>query len=538
MNPTYPIQYYSNVDIASIPIIDNTDNSMNKYGLYFPTQDSHLNITGFPSTTFTGNWTIEFFIFVPPSGVNNAEFKNGQIIGNTFSTDLPIDDVNDVPPAKINIDGMKTGLGFKVGLNFANGKPNFINAVVNTLESRGSNGMQTLKSSRNLELASYSGNWFSIVIQYDKNSSTSNYSILATPKGGSTENLVDSNSQQSNFGTQGAMNTLVLGGTSYSFYDVEYKTGPSNYYITNLRISNIVRYPNPPLSSSSSSTLSPTTTPTTLSTPILLPDDPIFKPDSNTIYFNSFNIPNSTNSRGYLLSQIIQIPFQSSSPSPSPFPNTPSPSSFPNTPSPSPSPSPTPSPSPFSTYGQGNFTSNTSDPNCVFSASSNSSDAYKAFVNNSPWLGTAWSSQYPPVSYNSSGVYEGKISTTYTNYNTTNATSTTTTVNGEWIQMKYNSTFKLTQFSFLNYNDGNFAYVTLYTLLGSTDGTNWEFIKSDIPPVNTSPSTQLSNLISITASPYGNRPYSYYRLVIQTLYPRSQGYCTIYYLNFTGLPIL
>jgi hypothetical protein len=111
--------------------------------------------------------------------------------------------------------------------------------------------------------------------------------------------MVDPNSQQTNFGTQGAIKTLVFGGADYKKGLIPYMTGASEYYITNLRISNIARYPD------TSFAVNPTTSPPSNS--IIWPDNPSFKSDSNTVYFNSFNIPDTTTSKGYLLSQIVQI---------------------------------------------------------------------------------------------------------------------------------------------------------------------------------------------------------------------------------------
>ena len=305
-NPTLPIYYFTKN--TYIDRLLSTD-GVNSYGLYFPINSCQLNIKGFPSNTFTGNWTIEFFVYFKSSKDAIFTIYPGQIIGSTNSESLPIEGTNNMPPGSTTVDGLATSLGFTVNVKYQNKNPIFT-GTVNTLESRGTSGKDTLKGSSADVTSSYSGNWFSIVIQYNSASSTSNYSILVTPKGGNTVNIVDPNSQQTNFGTQGAIKTLVFGGADYKNGLITDSNGASEYYITNLRISNIARYPNPPLSSSLSSTLPPTittSTPTTPSTPILWPNDPSFKSDSNTVYFNSFNILDTTTSKGYLLSQIVQI---------------------------------------------------------------------------------------------------------------------------------------------------------------------------------------------------------------------------------------
>jgi hypothetical protein len=258
-----------------------------------------MNISGFPSNTFKGDWTIELFMYTQNDNYFWPRY-DGQIIGSTNSSILPIDTEGEKPPGTVNVDAKLTSLGFNVGIDFTKGK---MSGSINSLESRGSSGKDTLKGID----APLTYAWNSIVIQYQNNSTISNYSIFITPRGGKTVNTVNPNLGQTNFGTQGSLTTLVLGGVNYYKSNYLFYTGASGFFLTNLRISNIARYPDINTSPTTSTPTTSTPTTTTLPNSIIWCDDPLYKPDSNTVYFNSFNVADTVNSKGYLLSQIVQI---------------------------------------------------------------------------------------------------------------------------------------------------------------------------------------------------------------------------------------
>ena len=278
-NPTAPIKYAGSGDctIKQLPVSD----GINTYGLFIPTQTSNLQITGFPSNTFTGNWTIEFFVYVPPNTL-----PDGIVFNTSNSSELAIWDTNYLPGRKL-FDGINYFLGSLIYIN----KGTSISADVYTRQS--SNKSISAKSSRadDKVYTTISSGWVSIILQYDSSNTTYNYSLLITQRGGQTTNNMLSNTSQTNFGIQDqdALKSLIFGIPKYGYYTI----GIKDVYITNLRISNIARYPN-------------TVSTTTPSPTIIWPDNPLYKPDSNTVYFNSFNVPSTTTTNGYELSQIVQ----------------------------------------------------------------------------------------------------------------------------------------------------------------------------------------------------------------------------------------
>jgi hypothetical protein len=128
------------------------------------------------------------------------------------------------------------------------------------------------------------GSWTSIVMVYNSATTTQNYSIWVTPKGGTSFNTLYNNEDATNLGAVGYMSTIALGSIT--------SNAPEGVYISNLRISNIARY----TWQSTSSVPSPD---------VVWPGSS-YTADSNTVYFNSFNVPSTTTTMGYLLSQIVQ----------------------------------------------------------------------------------------------------------------------------------------------------------------------------------------------------------------------------------------
>jgi hypothetical protein len=271
-NPTAPIEYAGSGDctIKQLPESD----GINTYGLFIPTQTSNLQISGFPPNTFTGNWTIEFFVYVPPN-----TSPDGVVWNTSNSSELAIWDYKYMPGKKL-FDNINYFLGSQIYIN--NGTS--ISADVFTRQS--SNKSISNKSSRadDKVYSTISSGWVSIILQYDSSNTTYNYSLLITQRQGQTSNNMLPNNSQTNFGTQDALKTLIFGIPKY----ISYTIGIKDVYITNLRISNIARYSN------------------TASPNIIWPENPLYKSDSNTVYFNSFNIPSTITTNGYLLSQIVQ----------------------------------------------------------------------------------------------------------------------------------------------------------------------------------------------------------------------------------------
>jgi hypothetical protein len=126
------------------------------------------------------------------------------------------------------------------------------------------------------------------VIEFNSATTSQNYSIWVTPSGSSSSNALTSNGGATNLGavTGGYMTSIALGSIV--------SNAPKGAYLTNLRVSNIARY-----TCSSQATGS-------IPSPAIVWPGSSYTADSNTIYFNSFNIPSTSSQMGYLLSQIVQ----------------------------------------------------------------------------------------------------------------------------------------------------------------------------------------------------------------------------------------
>jgi hypothetical protein len=213
-------------------------------------------------------------VYVPPN-----TSPDGVVWNTSNSSELAIWDYKYMPGKKL-FDNINYFLGSQIYIN--NGTS--ISADVFTRQS--SNKSISNKSSRadDKVYSTISSGWVSIILQYDSSNTTYNYSLLITQRQGQTSNNMLPNNSQTNFGTQDALKTLIFGIPKY----ISYTIGIKDVYITNLRISNIARYSN------------------TASPNIIWPENPLYKSDSNTVYFNSFNIPSTITTNGYLLSQIVQ----------------------------------------------------------------------------------------------------------------------------------------------------------------------------------------------------------------------------------------
>ena len=267
--PTDPIQYLgSGCIIQQLPTTDGS----NTYGLYFPTSISLLHITGFPSTTFTGNWTIEFFVFIPSTTASSSTYA-GALLTSSNSSSLPIT----AYPTQSGKSGSgnwgKYNMDISIAISSNAGK---ISGTVSTVQSAG--------GFSGSEAPYTTGSWTSIVMVYNSATTTQNYSIWVTPKGGTSFNTLYINEDATNLGAVGYMSTIALGSIT--------SNAPEGVYISNLRISNIARY----TWQSTGSVPSPD---------VVWPGSS-YTADSNTVYFNSFNVPSTTTTMGYLLSQIVQ----------------------------------------------------------------------------------------------------------------------------------------------------------------------------------------------------------------------------------------
>jgi hypothetical protein len=236
---------------------------------------------GFPVNTFKNSWTIEFFVYIPGSS------SSGYLITSDGSSSIPIGDIT-YTGADIFRGQGSPGFSVVLGDKQLNGR---------VACKPGSNGLSGGLDNGNV---AYSYGWVSFVIQYDQTSSTNSYSIMVTPKEtNSTKNPIYTNKSTNNIGFLNNTNyiqNLIFGNLNYYVNNKLNNPGVKDVYITNLRISNIARYQN-------------TTPGSTPSPAIMWPDNSNYKPDKNTVYFNSFNVPDTstTPSDGYLLSQIVQI---------------------------------------------------------------------------------------------------------------------------------------------------------------------------------------------------------------------------------------
>ena len=258
--PTDPIIYVgSGCTITSLPKSD----GFNTYGLYFPTSTSYLHITGIPSSTYSGNWTIEFFFYTPSSTATTSPYT-GALLTSSSSSTLPVTAF----PSNNYISAQISSNAGKVG-----------GTVATTQSGGGFSGAEKSYST---------GTWTSVVIEYNSATTVQNYSIWVTPYGGSSSNALNLNGGATNLGAVagGYFTTLALGSIV--------SNAPKGAYLTNLRVSKIARY-----TCSSQSTGS-------IPSPAIVWPGSSYTADSNTVYFNSFNIPSTSTKMGYLLSQIVQ----------------------------------------------------------------------------------------------------------------------------------------------------------------------------------------------------------------------------------------
>jgi hypothetical protein len=220
-------------------------------------------LTGFPASTFTGNWTIEFFVYTPSSTATTSPYAGALLTSSTSST-LPI-------------TSFPSNNYISAGISGNAGK------IAGTVATTQSGGIFP-----SAEKSYSTGNWTSIVIEFNSATTSQNYSIWVTPKDSSSSNSLYENGGATNLGavTGGYMTSIALGSIV--------SNAPQGAYLTNLRISKIARY-----TCSSSSTGS-------IPSPAIEWPGSSYTADSDTVYFNSFNIPSTSSQMGYLLSQIVQ----------------------------------------------------------------------------------------------------------------------------------------------------------------------------------------------------------------------------------------
>ena len=129
---------------------------------------------------------------------------------------------------------------------------------------------------------------------------------------------------------------------------------------------------------------------------------------------------------------------------------------------------------------------------------------YSAFDNNTS---TYWGEL---VSYNSSGVYTGGISTAVTNL----VTGTSTSYTGEWLQIQVPNAVTLNSFSLMGRQDSSlFLYRTPNTfyVAGSNDNSTWQLIHS------TSGAQFTSAMQYFTCNANNINKYRYFRIIVNKI---------------------
>lgn len=215
------------IQIVTSPLSNPTgsDNS-----LYIPAGNNVLEITGIPTSVYSGSWTIEFWAMLPTVKSWSDIFNAGP---NPSTTKPGTQDFT---------------------LNLQVGQNNSMGISVQTL----SNNTSTFQANV----------WYHIAFVYDATSTGNGiplpYQVYVTPVGGSTVVMLYASDIKTNLGSQ--LNYLRLGGN--------YCCAPTSQemYINNLRVSSTARY------SQVASAVFPTT----------------YVPDSSTVYINTFNTTSPT----------------------------------------------------------------------------------------------------------------------------------------------------------------------------------------------------------------------------------------------------
>lgn len=124
----------------------------------------------------------------------------------------------------------------------------------------------------------------------------------------------------------------------------------------------------------------------------------------------------------------------------------------------------------------------------------------------------AFLSSYNTVSgsYNSTGDYLGVTSTTFTDFS-----NNVISLSGAWVQMQLPTPIILSSLTFTARVSYGWGVPSSYVLLGSSDGNSWNLVYDQRNPISIMNITD-DRIVNITDQ---TTPYSYYRIVINTIYP-------------------
>ena len=256
---------YASLNGCTVAKLPSTD-GWNTNGLYFAEPLSYLHMTGFPSGCFDNDWTIEFFLYAPTSGLTLSSNGTSSVLITSPQTIIP---VSSYPDGKTE-NYLAVGGGYPQSALKMNG-------TISTTTTGGLSG-------GNVQYKT--GGWTSVVIQYFKENSVQYYSIWVTPRGGTSANMIYSNGGNTPNLGPGSFKSLVLGGIGTAGI-----TCANGAYLTNLRISNVARYNNSVAGS--------------MNQPVVWPEDDTFVPDQYTTYFNSFDVVDKQGKGGWNYSQVV-----------------------------------------------------------------------------------------------------------------------------------------------------------------------------------------------------------------------------------------
>ena len=161
----------------------------------------------------------------------------------------------------------------------------------------------------------------------------------------------------------------------------------------------------------------------------------------------------------------------------------------------------------------------------IITASSNNTDAYKAFDNNidTSWrcIGSTNGYNNDPYAISIPSAYIGAENNYYRTkvlYNNLNDNNSTNDSIGEWIQIQTPFSFYLVNYTINIPRGDNFPIK--YTILGSNNGTSWYYV--DIVNFNKD-SNNLPGKTKITSKINSIFKYSYYRLIINEIKPYTNN---------------
>jgi hypothetical protein len=128
---------------------------------------------------------------------------------------------------------------------------------------------------------------------------------------------------------------------------------------------------------------------------------------------------------------------------------------------------------------------------------------------------------------NATAAYNTTTGAAATTYQTTgtDATGSTVTYNGEWVQLQLPSAIVLRSYSLQNFKDRTLARAPKkWVLLGSTNGSSWQYLDDES---NITAFGLLYRELTFNVTNAANAAYSYFRLVVQEIQPSNDGYVNV-----------